>query len=392
MFSRSKEGGWSSDTKCGGKRSGGFIDVNGGVSKGGSLIVTHHEYPSNGYQGGNSGSYGGINTKGGSYSSPEQHIQQVCASLGGNVLGGAYHDGRKNRDKFGDGINYQVKGIISETKYYGFKNPKVIVLSDCALEDRDIAVLTNHLKCHRLDLVVFDVSNNKIGIVGVKYLFGGLRFDNPSAERCIVTMNFSNNLIGDDGAKYMADCLKMGRYPHLKHLDISGNNISYEGNTKFAKGLQNMNQNIKILINKILPINSITSGTKKQSDLLFGSKEEKHAIIKDYLKHAQSDGVYTQNVVVSKGIFAALANNIKLTFNFSIGFTKCNLVPEDFTSFAADKIIAKASKKANVTTTVIDAVACYFEVFDESASSQEGVQFMLDAGFITTSDLLGNVE
>ena len=42
--------------------------------------------------------------------------------------------------------------------------------------------------------------------------------------------------------------------------------------------------------------------------------------------------------------------------------------------------------------TVTDAVACYFEVFDESASSQEGVQFMLDAGFITTSDLLGNVE
>jgi hypothetical protein len=35
-------GKWSSNGCDGKKRSGGFIDVNGGVSKGGSLIVTHY--------------------------------------------------------------------------------------------------------------------------------------------------------------------------------------------------------------------------------------------------------------------------------------------------------------------------------------------------------------
>ena len=75
-----------------------------------------------------------------------------------------------------------------------------------------------------------------------------------------------------------------------------------------------------------------------------------------------------------------------------MGFTKCNIVPEDVTSFAADVIVAKISKKAVGVTTTADVVACYFEAYDESASSQEGIQFMLDAGFITTTDLLGNVE
>ena len=39
-------GKWSSNGCDGKKRSGGFIDVNGGASKGGSLIVTHNDYSS----------------------------------------------------------------------------------------------------------------------------------------------------------------------------------------------------------------------------------------------------------------------------------------------------------------------------------------------------------
>ena len=379
MFSRSKEGGWSSDTKCGGKRSGGFIDVNGGVSKGGSLIVTHHEYPSNGYQGGNSGSYGGINTHGGSYSSPEQHIQQVCAFLGGNVLGGAYHDGRKNRDVFGDGINYQVKGIISETKYYGFKNPKGIVLSDCALEDRDIAVLTNHLKCHRLDLVVFDVSNNKIGIVGVKYLFGGLRFDNPSAERCIVTMNFSNNLIGDDGAKYMADCLKMGRYPHLKSLDVSGNQITATGVGYFLDALKNSTVGNIII---------------KQYHLsIFGNKENKIGFMKDYLKQAQDKGVDVNNIVVDKSLYGYIKNTGKICKDTVVGFAKCYYVDDVVTDHIKDKILAKVSKTLGVLNNYNDVINCYAETFDGVMSSTEGVQLIkTDLEVMGESSVINAIE
>ena len=208
----------------------------------------------------------------------------------------------------------------------------------------------------------------------------------------VTSLDLSHSDINDFGAKFIADSLVKGDLPNLKHLDVSGNQISYEGNTKFAIGLQNMKQDIKILINKIIPIDTIISGAKKQSDLFFGSKEEKHAIIKDYLKHAQNNGIDIQKVVVSKSIFNKLENTLKLYFNFQVGFAKCNIVPEDATSFAAGAIVAKISKKATGVITATDAVACYFEVFDENASSQEGVQFMLDAGYINETDLLGNVE
>lgn len=334
-----------------------------GVSKGGDSGGGHNF--------GISGGSGGINTHGGSYSN-----------------GYDYAPGKH-------AYNISFKSIMDRTSSpaHGYLVPeKTINLRHNNLNDGQIGSLVSNLQYQRLDLDVFDVSNNKIGFGGVENLFYGLRFDNTLAGRYILTMNFSNNLIGDDGAKYMADSLAWGRFPHLKHLDITGNHISYEGNTKFAKGLQNMKQDIKILINKVLPINSIANGAKKQSDLLFGSKEEKHAIIKDYLKHAQNDGVDIQKVGVSKSIFEKIKNGASLGKDFAIGFIKCNIVPEDTTSFAAGVIVAKISKKATGVMAATDAVACYFEVFDENTASQEGVQFMLDAGIITTTDLLGNVE
>ena len=300
--------------------SGGFQSGGGSYSgKGGSSIVTHHEYPSNGYQGGNSSSYSGINTKGGSYSSPEQHIQQVCASLGGNVLGGAYHDGRKNRDKFGDGINYQVKGIISETKYYGFKNPKGIVLSDCALEDRDIAVLTNHLKCHRLDLDVFDVSNNKIGLGGVKNLFCGLRIDNPLAERYIVTMNFSNNVIGDDGAKYMADSLAMGRFLNLKSLNVSGNQITGTGEGYFAKALESV---------KVTSITIVLTTKNSFKEIANFIKTGFNYYAKEF--HIEQIAV---DVDTQKYLTNCQKTGINLTEGFMSGFVKCKNIPNKKIAF-----------------------------------------------------------
>jgi hypothetical protein len=96
------------------------------------------------------------------------------------------------------------------------------------------------------------VSNNKIGFGGVENLFYGLRFDNTYAGRYIVTMNFSNNQIGDDGAKYMADSLEMGRFPHLKSLDVSGNNITAAGEGCFVNSLESLKaQEIAIILRKI---------------------------------------------------------------------------------------------------------------------------------------------
>ena len=102
--------------------------------------------------------------------------------------------------------------------------------------------------------------------------------------------------------------------------------------------------------------------------------------------------VDTKNVAVSKSIFDKIKNVQKLSDNFVLGFIKCNIVPEDTTSFAVGAIVAKTFKKSTGVIMATDAGACYFETFDESASSQEGIQFMLDAGIVSGTDLLGNVE
>lgn len=287
------------------------------------------------------------------------------------------------------------KELIKRTSnpQHGYLVPdKVIDMSSSSLKDGDIGVLVQHLQYQQLNLYKFDVSKNFIGDPSVGNLFYTFRLGSPTATYNIKYMNLSNNYISDEGANCMSYHIGAGSHPHLRLLDVSGNNIGWEGNAKLAQMVQNTKQTMKVLVNRVLHLSTIIEGGKKHSDLLFGSKEEKHAIIKDCLKHAQANGVDIQNVAVSKGIFEKIKNSLKLYGNFQVGFSKCNVVPEDTTSFATGVIVAKLSKQAAVVLTALDAAACYFETFDESCSSQEGVQFMLDAGIINTTDLLGNVE
>ena len=288
------------------------------------------------------------------------------------------------------------KNIIAKTSNpahgYLLNDVRTIDISKLGLKDDDIGVLVKNLQCQLLNLDKFDVSYNLLGYTAVENLFYTFRLGSPTATYNIKYMNLSNNQIGDDGVKYIASHLSAGLHPNLRCLDVSGNNLSYEVCGKIAKVVDQMKQDIKILVNRVLSINSITEGGKKQSDLFYGSKEEKQMVIKEYLKQAQSNGVDIQNVVVSKGIFEKIINGYNLGKDFLFGFTKCKIVPKDFTAFAEDKIIAHVSPQISAVKTITDCIACYFETFDKSGSSQEGIQFMLDAGFVTTTELLGNVE
>jgi hypothetical protein len=87
-----------------------------------------------------------------------------------------------------------------------------------------------------------------------------------------------------------------------------------------------------------------------------------------------------------------LENAGYLISNFGMGWAKCSVVPNSVKSFAADQIIAVASKKAGVVNTAIGVVTCYFETFDESASSQQGIQFMTDIGLVGQSEFLENIQ
>jgi hypothetical protein len=139
-------------------------------------------------------------------------------------------------------------------------------------------------------------------------------------------------------------------------------------------------------------VSDIIDGTKKQGNLFFGSKEEKQAIVKDILKQAQDNGVDVKNVTVSKNIFEAILNYGKLKIDFSLGWVKCTLVPDSVKSFAADQIITKAAPLVGQVKLAMDITTCYFESFDEYASSKEGVQFMGDLGFITQAEFNDGIQ
>jgi len=359
MFSRSKGGGkWSSYGCDGKKSSGNSIDVNGGVSKGGSLIITHSDYSSNGYQGGNGtggtgGGSGGINTHGGSYANgydyaPGKHV-----------------------------YNISFNSIIKQTSnpQHGYLVPeKTINLRNNNLTDTEIAVLAGNLQYQRLDLDVFDVSSNKIGFGGVKNLFYGLRFDNTLAGRYIVTMNFSNNLIGDDGAKYMADSLAMGRFPNLKSLDVSDNQITATGYGVLISSL------------KTLPHDIILTLEKYSTNL--GQKVIKPAL-KHFIKYATEQGVDTTDVATNKGVIEYLMDTLKIIGNIAVGATKCsNTLIEvlllDTTAPSMVKGLGLEMYGSTVAKKVDFRVCVALEVYDGIVST-EGVDLAVKA-----VDLIGD--
>jgi hypothetical protein len=118
---------------------------------------------------------------------------------------------------------------------------------------------------------------------------------------------------------------------------------------------------------------------------MFGSKEAKQKVIKDWLKIGQDNGIDVKNVTVSKDIFDMIVSHGKLQYNFAMGYAKCNIVPDNVKSFIADQIIATASKKAGVINTIIGAVTCYFKTLDAEMT-------MTDIGLVRQDELTNSVE
>ena len=206
---------------------------------------------------------------------------------------------------------------------HGYLVPdKTINLRNNNLTDSEIAVLVGNLQYQQLDLDVFDVSNNKIGFGGVENLFYGLRFDNTLAGRYIVTMNFSNNLIGDDGANYMANSLAWGRFPNLNSLDVSGNQITQNGEGNFVNSLSSLkNQDIAIILKKI----SATGNEAIKSAIDFTLKGLKYVVN----QHAKNQGLIEADTIAiygGKHCEQALSTGVKV---ISMGLIKeCGKHPE----------------------------------------------------------------
>ena len=273
------------------------------MSKNWITIQPKNSYPTSSTQGGGystSGSFGigggsgGINTHGGSYSN-----------------GYDYAPGKH-------AYNMSFNSIIKQTS-----NPQSVYLMPEAyinlkgnnLSDDNVCELVKHIKYQILNLEVFDLSNNKFGFYGVEWIFGYLYENNPClpcAPKVIVTMNLSNNLIGDDGAKYMADSLAMGRFPNLKNLNVSDNQITATGYGFLVKGLEAVTQDLKIVFETVKGF----------------SKDALKASMKGMLFIAKNNGISTKETFTTDETIEHCKNGVaNVGLNIGSGVAKCTITP-----------------------------------------------------------------
>ena len=325
-----------------------------------------------------------------------------------------------------EGTSLAVSKAISDAQafpnynnsYNSLGDTRAINLASSGVKDSDLSKFCAVINSYTFNLEALYLNNNAIGnngiaelipaIKGSKYTMyrqfengqsvypprivaEDLRFLNykydPSNPKFItqnvVFLNLCNNNIGDRGAKTLADALKSGELQSTKSIDVSGNNITKTGEGALIKALKHpITQSVMIAVQRTLDLKTMISG----------SKEEKQAIIKETLQTAQNNGVDVKNIAVSKGLWESIKNGAKLTFKFGWGFTKCNIVPEDSTSLAADVITAKMSKKAFAVTSGIDAVVCLFDTAAEVSTSAEGVQFIRDLDLCGANSVIDSIE
>jgi len=260
---------------------------------------------------------------------------------------------------------------------------KEINLSGKSVADEDMVFFAQRMSNFAFHLDKLQLNHNPIGDYGIQALFN-CTFTVPLG-RSVVHLKLNNCNIGDVGAELIAAYVRDGYMPATRTIDLHGNKLSVE-NPLFAQLAKNIQQPIKITVD------TIYDGAKKQGTLAFGTKEAKQGIVKEWLSIAQNNGVDTQNVVVSKDIYEALGNKLKLTGHFLLGWTKCSVIPKDVQSFAADKILATASPQAAVVKTGVDIAFCYFESCDEAMSSQHGVQFLGDLGLLPQGEFIDAIE
>lgn len=401
-------GKWSSNGCDGKKSSGGFIDVNGGVSKGGSLIVTHHDYSSNGYQGCNS--TGGNQTQnsvvtsnyygyGNSQGLGKLYTPEEVLGMSGHTKKNPHGDSetidqiidfsrRKSADCWGSNALHHGSGGKDSPQYI-----KAINLSRTDMHDRDSGNLFYVLRDFNFNLEILNLSNNRIGDLGVESMIYGITSlqyqtlysaengwkpyqSNLKTVQNVITINLSNNQIGDKGAELLAHYLAKGDLPSTKVIDVSGNKITANGYGMFIKSLKTLPQDIIVTLEKYT-----TS---------LGQKVIKPAL-KHFVKYATGQGVDTTDVATNKGAIEYLKDGAVISINMGLGLWKCSstLVEILLLDTTAPSLAKSAALEMYGTKTAkkIDFRVCAaLEIYD-AVISPESVDLA-----VKTIDLLGDGE
>ena len=271
-------------------------------------------------------------------------------------------------------------------------------LSHNYLSDGHAKILSDGLYGYTLNLQVFNFCNNKIGPLGLDFLIkgsigidhlqkGGSDIHNmmqgiltlPTTS--IVCLNLANNNIGDVGADILGHALANGKLPTTKYVDISGNGITKDGDTKIMQAAKGLWKDFAIFTHTLDEIVKMDEGTKS----------EKIAIYKSIIEQGKALGTYDKAMVVDKswfGSFKHTYNNFQLSSQWLVGFSKCHLVPdpkEEVTSYAQDKIIATlpektatglgiAKKGVGVLTKYYDGITCFVSSREAVWGSELGQQ------------------
>ena len=391
--------------RCSSGSGDGFHNSYGADSRGYSGNSSVGGYPSGGRTSGDG--YSGTMSSGGGVGSSyvatnhDLRIRNVHKALadGEEWKPGAYYgcsadNTRKNKET--NGLSSNLVYTVNEIKIYsGFHPVKGFVFSDCNLTARDMEYLSSNLPSinHTFELVDFSY-NPQIGPLGLDHLIKGahgivsLQSGNHDINLMYqgmltrpgfntVKLDLSNCNIGDIGADILGHALASGKLPATKEIDVSGNNITQNGDTKIVQALKNETvQDIVILTQRLNNNSKLLPG--------LGTREEKIAELKRFIQLGKEKGTYDESVVVDKswyGTVKNLDNSSLAAAKGVIGFVKCHFVPEDMaTGYAQDKIAAKLPKLANgmckyatKLMNIKNIVTCYLGAVDEAATSEPGI-------------------
>ncbi|XP_052433066.1 ribonuclease inhibitor [Carassius gibelio] len=140
----------------------------------------------------------------------------------------------RNLDLSGNKLGHLGIKLLSDA----LENPcfklETLKLKDCDLTDEDCFSLASPLIVNFSNLRELDLSDNKLGDSGVKFLFAG-----PESHLYkLATFKLVNCGITDEGCASLALALRSNP-SHLRELDLSGNEVEDSGVQMLSSGLDN---------------------------------------------------------------------------------------------------------------------------------------------------------
>lgn len=327
---------------------------------------------------------------------PVQTIQEYWKSTPHIGLEGNYGMDSKGNciiaEKFSD--------ILKQDSTY-LSKIKAITVAHTNMSNGTLFNFADVIQHQVFNLDFFCFSNNRIGDDGILRLLHGVI--NAPQFRNVVKIDFSNNKnISDEGARYLSEALGVATLPATKVLNLADNNITDTGAAHLAVSLKSEGNKLKVLhlegnkitktgegylvkalLDKAVQHMVIFTQKLEQNSKLFpfvGSKEEKTAIYKEYLKKGIEKGTNDKCIVVDKTLWGEIVNtkNQGLAVKTGVfGFIKCNWKPEDVIEiYAQEKLTAKISKTLTKIwgkiTNAEGIVSCYLEATDEMYTSVPG--------------------